>query len=143
MPDEKSAGAVVFLSNGNDHNKYLLLHYTSGHWDFPKGNIEKGESEKQTVVREVREETGIADIQLFDDFRQVIEYKYRHGKKLVSKQVVLFLAQTRTDKVILSHEHIDYAWLDYDGALQKLTFQNARTILEAAKNYLAGKKIGS
>ena len=142
VSDEKSAGAVIFLRDG-DKPTFLLLHYTSGHWDFPKGNIEKGESEKQAAIREVREETGISDMQLVDGFRQVVEYKYRHGRRLVSKEVVLFLAQTKTTRVILSDEHVDYACLDYDGAIQKLTYPNARTILEAALKHLDGKKPAS
>ena len=72
--------------------EYLLLHYSAGHWDFPKGNIEAGENEKQTAIREIWEETSITGIEFLDGFRMKIEYKYRHGKKLVRKEVVLYLA---------------------------------------------------
>ena len=121
--------------------EYLLLHYTAGHWDFPKGNIEAGETEKQAATREIREETGITDIEFLDGFRMKIEYKYRQGKKLVRKQVVLYLAQTHTRQVILSYEHIGFAWRKFDEAIQQLTFRNATNLLSAAKEYLQQRSL--
>ena len=112
------------------------MHYVAGHWDFPKGNIEAGEKEKQTAIREIREETGITDVEFFDGFRMKIEYKYKHGKKLVRKEVVFYLARTSTRQVILSHEHIGFAWQKFDDAIQQLTFRNAMNLLSAAKEYL-------
>ena len=58
MSKEISAGAVVYFKN-KDTIEYLLLHYKSGHWDFPKGHIEEGEEHKDTVEREIEEETSI------------------------------------------------------------------------------------
>lgn len=141
LEDERSAGAVVFYMEGNSEPEYLLLHYAAGHWDFPKGNIEAGENEKQTATREIQEETGITDIVFFDGFRMKIEYKYRHGKKLVRKEVVLYLAQTRTRRVILSHEHIGFAWRKFDEAMQQLTYRNATNLLSAVKEYLQQRSL--
>lgn len=136
MVDERSAGAVVFYMEGTAEPEYLLLHYTAGHWDFPKGNIEAGENEKQAATREIREETGITDVEFLDGFRMKIEYKYRHGRRLVQKEVVLFLARTRTRQVTLSHEHIGFAWRKFDDARQQLTYRNATNLLSAAKDSL-------
>jgi 8-oxo-dGTP pyrophosphatase MutT (NUDIX family) len=121
---------------GNSEPEYLLLHYVAGHWDFPKGNIEAGEKEPQTAIRELREETGITDVEFFDGFCMKIEYKYRHDKKLVRKEVIFYLARTHTRKVILSHEHIGFAWRKFDDAIQQLTFRNATSLLSAAREYL-------
>jgi 8-oxo-dGTP pyrophosphatase MutT (NUDIX family) len=55
---------------------------------------------------------------------------------LIYKQVVFFLAKTKTDKVNVSHEHLDYTWLDYDKALEKLTYPNAKNILSKANALL-------
>ena len=141
MVDERSAGAVVFYMEGTAEPEYLLLHYTAGHWDFPKGNIEAGESEKQAAIREIREETGITDIEFLDSFRMKIEYKYRHGRRLVQKEVVLFLAQTHTRQVTISHEHIGFAWKKFDDAMQQLTYRNAKNLLSAAKEYLQQRSL--
>ena len=136
MIDERSAGAVVFYMEDNSEPEYLLLHYSAGHWDFPKGNIEAGENEKQTATREIQEETSITDVEFLDDFRMKIEYKYRHGRKRILKEVVLYLARVYTRRVILSHEHIGFAWKKFDDAMQQLTYMNAKNLLSAAKEHL-------
>lgn len=135
MVDERSAGAVVFYLEGTEP-EYLLLHYTASHWDFPKGNIELGENERQAAIREIREETGITDVEFLEGFRMKIDYRYRHGRRLVEKEVVLFLARTRTRQVTLSHEHIGFAWRKFDDAMDQLTYRNAKNLLSAAKDYL-------
>lgn len=140
MVDERSSGAVVYHteSEGADP-EFLLLNYTAGHWDFPKGNIEHGEQEKEAASREIREETGITDVEFIDGFRMKIDYRYRHGKRLVHKEVVLFLARTGTKQVVLSHEHVGFAWKNYDDALDHLTYRNAKNLLMAAKEFLKQK----
>ena len=141
MVDERSAGAVVFYMEEEAEPEYLLLHYTAGHWDFPKGNIEAGEGEKQAATREIREETGITDVEFFDGFRMKIDYRYRHGKRPILKEVVLFLARTQTRQVTLSHEHIGFAWKKFDNAVQMLTYRNAKNLLSAAKDFLQNRSI--
>jgi len=120
-----------------------LLHYTAGHWDFPKGNIEAGEVEKQAATREIREETGITDVEFIDGFRMTINYRYRHGRRPVQKEVVLFLAQTKTRQIVLSHEHIGFAWIKYEGAMEQLTYRNARNLLTAARGHLQQRSVAS
>ena len=134
MLREKSCGAVVFLKNTDA--KYLLLHYGAGHWDFVKGNVEPHESEKETVIRELREETGIADAQFIEGFREKIEYFYRRQGATIHKEVIFFLIETHTEKVELSFEHVGYTWLDYQSAMERLTFKNAKAALQNAYELL-------
>lgn len=142
MVDERSAGAVVFYFEGDSAEpEYLLLNYTAGHWDFPKGNIEYGEQEMEAAAREIREETGITHVEFSEGFRMKIDYRYRHGKRLVHKEVVLFLARTRTRKVVISHEHIGFTWKNYDSAMEQLTYRNAKNLLQAAKDFLRERSI--
>ena len=135
MPKEKSCGAVVFIQH-KEGLKYLLLHYEAGHWDFPKGNQEKNEKEEQAAAREIKEETGIEDIEFADGFREVIKYFYKKGEKTVYKEVVFFLAQSAADKVTLSKEHIGYTWLGYENAYKRLTFNNSKKLLRKANQLL-------
>ena len=138
MEKEKSAGAVIFrLDNGC---KYLLLHYEAGHWDFPKGNIEKGEEEKETVQREVEEETGIKDIKFIESFKEKIHYFYRLKGKLISKEVIFYLAKANTSAIKLSFEHIGFEWLPYEEAMDRLTFKTARDILKKTNDFLKTHK---
>lgn len=135
MPVERSAGAIIF-SEENSRTSYLLLHYQAGHWDFPKGNIEKGEKTEETAEREVKEETGIEDIEFVPGFKEIIKYFYKLKDKNIFKTVVFYLAQTKTKEVKISWEHTGFEWLPYEGALKKLTFKNAKEILKAANNFL-------
>ena len=135
MLREKSCGAVVF-NKKDDSTKYLLLNYAAGHWDFVKGNVEPNESEKETVIRELKEETSITGAQFIEGFREVIAYFYRRQGLTVRKEVVFFIMESFTDKVELSFEHIGYVWLDYQHAMEKLTFKNAKDVLQKAHDFL-------
>lgn len=135
MMNEKSCGAVVFAKNSTEII-YLLLKYEAGHWDFVKGNVEKGETEQETAIRELREETGIIDARFLDDFRESIFYFYKRNGINVRKEVVFFLMETGNTRIKLSYEHVGFEWLSYENAIKKLTFRNARDVLQKANNYL-------
>jgi 8-oxo-dGTP pyrophosphatase MutT (NUDIX family) len=144
---EKSVGAVVFRQNG-ENTMYLLLKYRSGHWDFPKGHVEVGETEEDTLRREVIEETGISDLLIVPEFRMKKRYFYRakHEERIerkrdgrfinIFKKVIFFLAETSTKNVKLSHEHLDYRWLCYNDAIKRVTFKNAKDLLNKANEFL-------
>ena len=135
MIEEMSAGIVLFRKE-NDENLFLLLHYPSGHWDFVKGKMEKNESHTETAVRETREETGITDIKFVEGFEEWIEYNFQFQKELVNKKVVFFLAETKTKDIEISHEHQNFIWLNYIDAMEKTTFDNAKTVLSKAQKKL-------
>jgi 8-oxo-dGTP pyrophosphatase MutT (NUDIX family) len=135
---EKSCGAVVYLKKGSE-TLYLLLHYEAGHWDFVKGNVEPNETEKETVVRELREETGIVDAHFIEGFKEKIEYYYRRQGGTVHKEVIFFLMETNTENITISFEHIGSIWLTYNQAIEKLTFKNAKDLLKKASTFLNKK----
>lgn len=132
MIEERSAGAVLF-SETPSGRVFLLLNYPSGHWDFVKGNIENGETPRQTVIREIKEETCIVDVEFVNGFEDKIEYHYRRDGNIVHKEVVFFLAKTKTTDVKISHEHLGFVWLSFNDALKKLTYKNAQNILKKVK----------
>lgn len=132
----KSCGVIIFHipENSKDKNdyKFLLLHYESGHWDYVKGHVEKNETEIETALRELDEETGLKDVNIIKEYKEDLSYIFSHNKQLINKTVVYFLAESKTNDVTISHEHIDYIWLPYKEALEKLTFENARNLLKKA-----------
>ena len=136
MIEETSAGIVLFRKEGSKI-LFLLLHYPSGHWDFVKGKMEKGESTHETAIREAKEETGITDITFLENFEEWIKYDFQYQGELVHKKVVFFLAETKTKEIIISHEHLDYTWMDYNTSMEKTTFDNAKTVLTRAQTLLA------
>ena len=135
MKKERSAGIVLFLEKP-EGNRFLLLNYPTGHWDFVKGKIEHGETEHQTAVRETKEETGISDLEFIDGFKENINYNFQYEGELIYKEVVFFLAKTKTETVMVSHEHLGYTWLDYKNAIGKTTYQNAKDVLSKANDLL-------
>jgi len=135
---EKSCGTVVFVKS--DEVLYLLLQYEAGHWDFVKGNVEPNESEKDTVLRELKEETGIDATRTIEGFKERVIYYYRRQGATVHKEVVFFLIEADTKKVTLSFEHVGFDWLNYERALEKLTFKNAKDVLQKAHAFLQAQE---
>jgi 8-oxo-dGTP pyrophosphatase MutT (NUDIX family) len=148
MPKEKSAGAIIFRKEeGNIY--YLLLHYPSGHWEFPKGHIEGKETEEETVKREAAEETGISDLTILSGYKKYIKYFFRQYKENVSEEdrrsgktpwifklVVFFIAETKTKDVKISSEHTGFMWLPIDEAIDKTTFKNSKKLLKEANDFV-------
>ncbi len=162
MPVEKSAGAIIFrkepfdtAQGKGDKIYYLLLHYPSAakakprsrvnslrgreYWDLPKGHIEKGEDILETVKREIFEETGLKDINFTGEFKETIKYFFKWEGKNIMKFVTFYLVETKTKEVKISEEHVGFQWLSYDDAMSRLTFKNAKNILQKANDYLNQK----
>ncbi len=134
--EERSAGAVVFRDTP-EGRLYLLLQ-NGGRWDFPKGGVEKGETELETVMREVEEETGLREIRILPGFRKVIEYYYKRNRKNIHKQVVYLLASTSTEKVRISFEHQGFGWFSYEEAVLKASYDNSKVTLSEAERFVSG-----
>ena len=136
MKEEVSAGVILF--NELD-GRFLLLNYPSKHWDFVKGKMEKGETPHETAIRETKEETGISDLEFLNGFEEEIEYYFYADKQEIHKKVIFFLGKTKTSEIILSHEHLDYIWLEFDNALEKTTYENAKNLLKKSKVFLENR----
>ncbi len=134
--EEKSAGAVVYRTANTGNRVYLLL-LNLGRWDFPKGNMETSETELQTAIREVGEETGLHELVIRPGFRRVIEYFYRRGGKNIHKHVIYLLAETKTGDVKISSEHQAYGWFPYNEAIARASYDNSKKLLHEAEGFLA------
>jgi len=137
-PDERSAGFVLYSMDGGVRKYLLLRHRYGGHWGFPKGHIEVGESEMEAALRETREETGITEVQLISGFRKASRYHFYRGRRPVFKENVYFLGRAAFSKPTLSREHTQCKWLPVAEARERLTFDNARYMLDAAEQLLSG-----
>ncbi len=115
--------------------EYLLLHYPHGHWDLPKGKIEKGESKEQAALRELKEETGL-ETDIIEGFGEHYYYYFKQDGDLMKKTVYFFIGKALSDAVTLSEEHIGYEWLPFEKSMERLTFANTKTVLEKAEKFL-------
>lgn len=125
---ETSCG-VVLVNCGT----VLLLQYPQGHWDLPKGHVEADDpNHEATVRRELLEETGIDDLTLHPGFTRRTAYTYRHKGRVREKEVHWYLGETDTLTVTLSHEHRGHLWLPWDQAIEFVTHDETRGVLNAA-----------
>ena len=133
MKYEKSCGAIVYRKSRDRIELLLIQNRYGGHWSFPKGHVEGEETEVQTALREVKEETGL-DIQLEDGFRQAVEY---FPKPNVKKQVVYFLGQAQSLEIKRQKEEISrITWTDIHKAYHMVAFKNDRDLIAQASQRL-------
>ena len=137
---EKSCGAVVYCQTDNDI-KYLLVCEHGGYWVFPKGHMEAGESEHETALREVKEETGL-DVTFVDDFRVKDEHNLaREGRPNTIKQTIYFLANYENQIFVPQESEISkIVLLDFEAAMATLQFDSFKHILTQAHNFLELKR---
>ncbi|MCY3018852.1 MAG: NUDIX domain-containing protein [Planctomycetota bacterium] len=107
MPDLKAAGAVCYAVEGDKVLFLLLRSAKHGEWGAPKGHTQEHETEIETAVRELFEETGLRHVDFVPGFRQCIAYNVQKNGKVCSKEVAYFLCRVDPDEVRLSHEHTE------------------------------------
>lgn len=130
MQYEKSCGAVVFRKYHGNTELLLIKHANGGHWSFPKGHVEPGETEVETAVREVKEETGI-DIMVDASFREIVSYS---PKKDTQKDVVYFLAMAKNYNFTPQPEEIaQIKWVEISRVHSILSYDNDRQLVNRAK----------
>ncbi|NTW27325.1 MAG: NUDIX domain-containing protein [Candidatus Moranbacteria bacterium] len=137
---EKSVGCVIYRKSEGE-TLFLLVQYRSWQWDFPKGHVEEGENEEQTLRREVLEETGIADLEILPNFRESVHYFYtakgNEKKERISqgrgiyifKNAVYYAAQTNAQAVAIDFENKAYAWLTHEEVLSRLINDGSKKVI--------------
>ncbi len=134
MINEKSCGAIVYRKYHGNTEILLLKHVNSGHWSFPKGHVENGETEIETALREIKEETNL-DVIIDPTFRETVCYS---PKKDTQKIVVYFVARAKNYDLIPQEEEIsEIKWVEIGYALTVLTYENDRSIVNKAKTVIS------
>lgn len=133
---EKSAGFLIFKRNGTV--SYLFLK-NKGRFDVPKGLQQKGEDDLTCALRELKEETGITDAIITPSFKKTSRYFYRWGNSLVKKEVVYFLAESKSGNIRVSEEHDGYTWMVKEEVLVNVRYQNLKELVEEADQVLRHK----
>lgn len=135
-----AAGIIVYTLQGT-HIYYLLLHHTAGHWSLPKGRREEEETDKQTALRELHEETGLIIKNLNESFSLSLSYEVFYNNEYVTKIVTYFVEQVPDTTITLSPEHDQFLWCSFEKAINTLTHQNSKNILEKAHEYIQKNKL--
>ena len=120
MKKEKSCGAIII-----NENKILVVKQKSGFYGFPKGHIEKNETEKITDIREVKEETNI-DIEIDENLRFSIFYLVSGN---INKEVVYFVGYPKNTNIKIQEQELESAqWIELDKVEEILTFDNLKEL---------------
>ena len=147
MPAERSAGIIIFR-NTPKGRAYLIVHASgtgegtsrSDFWDFPKGLLEPGEKGIDAAIREAKEEIGMEDFSLAENFKETVRYFIRREGKTMLKFVVMFLAEAKNAKVKLSWEHDKYEWLFFEEAYKRISRQQMKKVLDKAELFLVANE---
>ena len=132
MKKETSCGAVIARQTENGREILLIRHMNGGHWAFPKGHVEAGETESETALREIREETGLL-VTLDTDFRAVVTYSPKPG---VMKDVIYFAAELSGGCQQMQAEEVtDMRWVALDAADLLITYDNDKGVLHQYRAY--------
>ena len=130
MLNEKSCGAIVYRKSHGNTEILLIKHINSGHWSFPKGHVEGNETEVETAIREIKEETAI-DVMIDPTFRETVSY---YPKRDTQKTVVYFIGKAKNYDYIPQEEEIsEIRWVDIGYASNILTYENDKNIVNKAK----------
>ena len=136
MKKEKSCGAVIYKFF-DDELKILIVKHNAGHYAFPKGHMEGDETELETAIREIKEETNL-DVIIDCGFRFVNTYC---PKENVIKDVVYFVATPINDNYIPQDSEIaNIDWYDIQGAYNIITHNDDKEILRKAIQYIEYEK---
>ncbi|NLM43663.1 MAG: NUDIX domain-containing protein [Clostridiales bacterium] len=134
MKLEKSCGAIVYRRI-NNNIEFLAIKSNSpgGHWGFPKGHVEEGETEEETSIREVYEETGLI-IKLCKGFREYDKYQVSEN---TYKEVIFFIADAMDQNVVINEDEVvEYRWASFDEIYDILTYDSSKNILKKAKEFV-------
>lgn len=132
MIKEKSCGAVVFYID-SEKILYLIEHMNGGHYSLPKGHVEKDETEKETALREIKEETSL-DVDIDTSFRETITYSPYSG---CQKDVIFFVARAKNLEFKKQDEEVKALyWLEEQEAINILSHDSDKNVLIKAINYI-------
>ena len=123
-----AAGAIMYVIKDNKV-LYLLLKHLQGHWSFPKGCLQEGESLQEGAKREIKEETGLKEVKFIGAYKWTTHYKDDFDNP---KEANYFLAEIPMSDIKLSEEHTEFGYFELDEALEKIGFKNMQDVVKEA-----------
>lgn len=143
QPDRTDASfGIIPLRRSEDGAwQCLLVLHRKGHWAFPKGHAEPGESPVQAALRELAEETGLSQVRLIDAPPFIEHYRFINGKgRLVDKTVTYYLAIVAADHPVTidQQEILDHRWAGPAHAREQITFDEGKHLVEQVEKWIEG-----
>jgi bis(5'-nucleosidyl)-tetraphosphatase len=155
MKDEAFGIVPIFATESEP--LFLLIQHQAGHWAFPKGHANPGESPVETARREFEEETGISDFKMLEEpsfaehysfvkkpekvVENTVHYAVAKPGEVIEKTVIYFLGFVNSMEVVLQEEEVQNSdWLSFEEAIKLITFDENRRMFGKVKEYLDGQK---
>ena len=139
---ETTSGGVVFRRHGKTNEvQILLMQDAKNRWTIPKGHVEPGEDPGATAEREIREETGLQDMEVFSWLGKVnFRYRRNHTLVLMTMHIYLVEGQGNTDRLNPEDWLNDIKWLPAAEAVDKIAYDDiGKLILVGMKKVREGK----
>jgi 8-oxo-dGTP pyrophosphatase MutT (NUDIX family) len=136
MLNDYSYGVIPVLMKNSQPQVLLILHQ-KGHWAFPKGHAEAGETPIETAARELKEETGLDKVDILSKPVFTENYIFTDpDKKVINKQVTFFLGQVKNDQIKIQESEVaDYGWFNLTTAKEQMTFEQGKKIIDQLVEY--------
>ena len=129
----KSVGAVII----NPQNQVLIMFQKQNrYWELPKGKMESGENEMETLKREIEEETGIKDLKVFKDSKNSFSYKFTLHGYIINKRNIYYIATVKNSNIRISHEHLRYKWVNINQVNNFFKHINQKILINKVKAYI-------
>lgn len=139
---EDCSYGVILLRNEEGEWKVFLIHQYGSrgevYWGFPKGHPEAGESPQESALRELFEETGMTPTKLIEEKTYTQTYSFMHGDTQINKTVTYFIGLCDSSAYTLQEAEVhDAGWFSLEVAQQQLSYDNAKTLLNAVVHDMA------
>ena len=135
MITEKSCGAIVFTKD-NDEIRYVIIQSKEGIFGFPKGHVEGAETEEETALREILEETGLL-VRLIDGFRTEDTHTFIRNRETRLKHIVYFLATYEQQSLTVQESELSSIHLmNCETAMAAFQFESSKRLLKEAHCFL-------
>lgn len=142
MKQETSSGAVVYKKENDEYLFLLVYSVKNKEWSFPKGHIEKDETELKAAEREIFEETGIKNLRFIDGFKFTDSYLTRgvlpetKGETVI-KNVIYYLCYTDSNFINPNNNEINNCkWFTFDDAIKALKFENQHKLIKETLKFI-------
>lgn len=137
MHQEHSYGIIPYYRHPDGSLHFLTIQHRRGHWAFPKGGAEANESQWETALRELKEETGLDIVKRISETPLTEHYHFMRRGMSVDKEVGYFLAEVEKKDLVLQEEEVQaYFWGRADQIMSRLSFPEVQRVFQMALDML-------
>ncbi len=139
IAEDRAIGVIPTHISESGACVFCIVRHADGHWGFPKGHQEVGESEESTARRELAEETGITRVEI-DTRPFTEEYSFERDGQQYHKSVTYFIGRVSSldyeTPEAFRAEIPEVRWLSYEEAKETLTFPEGKKLLDEVLEYV-------